>query len=69
MFCLVYVCSAAEGRRGFKKQGSFETPRYTDTQLDEVFAAKKSRFRVASGKENAKVIIFSQLLTNISLLY
>ncbi|XP_057431794.1 uncharacterized protein LOC130724549 isoform X2 [Lotus japonicus] len=46
--------NATEGRRGFKKQGSFETPRYTDTQLDEVFAAKKSRFRVASGKENAK---------------
>ena len=27
-------------------------------RVDEVFAAKKSKFKIASGKENAKVIMF-----------
>ncbi|KAH1249847.1 Transcription factor MYB93 [Glycine max] len=39
---------------GFKKSKLWKPPRYTDTQVDEVFAAKKSRFKIASGKENAK---------------
>ena len=43
---------------GFKKSKLWKPPRYTDTRVDEVFAAKKSRFKIASGKENAKVIMF-----------
>ncbi|KAK7396798.1 hypothetical protein VNO78_17957 [Psophocarpus tetragonolobus] len=39
---------------GFKKPGLWRAPRYTDTRVDEVFAAKKLRFKIASGKENAK---------------
>ncbi|KAL3029804.1 hypothetical protein AAZX31_03G185100 [Glycine max] len=39
---------------GFKKSKLWKPPRYTDTRVDEVFAAKKSRFKIASGKENAK---------------
>lgn len=62
---LIYVCSATEVDNGFKKPGLSRTPRYTDTRLDEVFAAKKSRFRFVSGKENAKVIIFAQFIPSI----
>lgn len=54
---MVYVCSATEVGNGFRKPGSFKPPRYTETRLDEVFTAKKSRFRVVSVKENAKVVI------------
>ena len=43
---------------GFKKTRLWKPPRYTDTRVDEVFAAKKPRFKIASGKENAKVIMF-----------
>ncbi|RDX97038.1 Protein downstream neighbor of Son [Mucuna pruriens] len=39
---------------GFKKMGLWRAPRYTDTRVDEVFVAKKPRFKIASGKENAK---------------
>ncbi|KAL2345333.1 hypothetical protein Fmac_006618 [Flemingia macrophylla] len=39
---------------GHKEKGVWKAPRYTDTRVDEVFAAKKPRFKVASGKENAK---------------
>ncbi|KAL2953863.1 hypothetical protein AAZX31_19G189600 [Glycine max] len=39
---------------GFKKTRLWKPPRYTDTRVDEVFAAKKPRFKIASGKENAK---------------
>lgn len=38
-----------------KKPELFRNPRYTDIRMDEVYAAKKSRFRTLSGKENAKV--------------
>ena len=38
----------------FKKPGLFRAPRYTDTRLDEVFAAKKPRFKIISGMENVK---------------
>jgi len=43
---------------GFKKSKLWKPPRYKDTRVDEVFAAKKSKFKIASGKENAKVIMF-----------
>ncbi|XP_019075288.2 uncharacterized protein LOC104877384 isoform X2 [Vitis vinifera] len=38
-----------------KKQDAFEVPRCIDTRMDGVFPAKKSRFRMLSGKENAKL--------------
>ncbi|XP_027914940.1 protein downstream neighbor of Son [Vigna unguiculata] len=41
---------------GLKRTGLWKPPRYTDTRVDEVFAAKKPRFKIASGKENAKEI-------------
>ncbi|XP_014494846.1 uncharacterized protein LOC106756781 [Vigna radiata var. radiata] len=39
---------------GLKRAGLWKPPRYTDTRVDEVFAAKKPRFKIASGKENEK---------------
>ncbi|KAI9153672.1 hypothetical protein LWI28_014816 [Acer negundo] len=39
---------------GIKKSESLRNPRYIDTRMDGVFPAKKSRFRMLSGKENAK---------------
>ncbi|XP_058739717.1 uncharacterized protein LOC131611901 [Vicia villosa] len=35
---------AAEVGNRFKKPGLFKAPRYNDTQLDDVFSAKKPRF-------------------------
>lgn len=46
--------NATEAGNGIKKSGMFRAPRYTGTRLDEVFAAKKPRFRTVSGKENVK---------------
>ncbi|KAL9332178.1 hypothetical protein ACSQ67_001788 [Phaseolus vulgaris] len=45
-----------EVSNGLKKTGLWRAPRYTDTRVDEVFAVKKPRFKIASGKENAKEI-------------
>ncbi|KAK7244751.1 hypothetical protein RIF29_39577 [Crotalaria pallida] len=39
---------------GFKNPGLSRTLRYTDTRVDEVFPAKKPRFKIFNGKENAK---------------
>ncbi|XP_061374534.1 uncharacterized protein LOC133316767, partial [Gastrolobium bilobum] len=39
-----------------KRPGLSKNPRYINTRLREVFPAKKSRFRILSGKENAKEI-------------
>ncbi|WVY89076.1 hypothetical protein V8G54_037926, partial (chloroplast) [Vigna mungo] len=39
---------------GLKTAGLWKPPRYTDTRVDEVFAAKKPRLKIASGKENEK---------------
>ncbi|KAK0584310.1 hypothetical protein LWI29_010987 [Acer saccharum] len=39
---------------GIKKSESLRNPRYIDTRMDGVFPAKKSRFGMLSGKENAK---------------
>lgn len=44
----------SEVDNGFRKTRLWRPPRYTDTRVDEVFAAKKPRFKAASGKENAK---------------
>lgn len=57
--CLIYVSSTTEVDNGFRKSGLSRSVRYTDTRVDEVFPAKKSRFRIVSGKENAKVIILA----------
>ncbi|XP_058734767.1 uncharacterized protein LOC131606588 isoform X2 [Vicia villosa] len=46
------------GSSKFKKPGLFKAPRYNDTQLDDVFSAKKPRFIGASGKENVKVNLY-----------
>jgi hypothetical protein len=56
---LIYVCSATEVDNRFKKPGLFRAPRYNDTRLDEVFAAKRPGFRFATGKENVKVSIYA----------
>jgi hypothetical protein len=40
---------------GLKKPEMSKNPRYIDTRMDEVFPVKKSRFKMLSGKENAKV--------------
>ncbi|BFG38415.1 hypothetical protein CerSpe_246890 [Prunus speciosa] len=46
--------STSEVENGLRKPELFRNPRYTDIRMDEVYAAKKSRFRTLSGKENAK---------------
>ncbi|XP_019456446.1 PREDICTED: protein downstream neighbor of Son-like isoform X2 [Lupinus angustifolius] len=54
---------------GFKKPGLSRTSRYTDTRVDELFPAKKSRFKTVSGKENAKENEFlekTSILKNLS---
>ncbi|KAL4606748.1 hypothetical protein ACB092_09G125900 [Castanea dentata] len=43
---------------GLKKPEISKNPRYIDTRMDEVFPVKKSRVRMLSGKENAKVNTF-----------
>ncbi|XLR38585.1 hypothetical protein S83_023245, partial [Arachis hypogaea] len=37
-----------------KRPGMLRSPKYTNKRVDEVFSAKKSKFGVVSGKENAK---------------
>ncbi|RYR55525.1 hypothetical protein Ahy_A06g030724 isoform A [Arachis hypogaea] len=44
-----------------KRLGLTGAPRYVETRVDGVFPAKKSRFRVVSGKDNAKVNRFPKL--------
>ncbi|CAK8562078.1 unnamed protein product [Lathyrus sativus] len=56
---------AAEMDNRLKKPGSFRAPRYNDTRLDDVFFAKKPRYRHAYGKENVKVSLHAQATTNI----
>ncbi|KAL5739832.1 hypothetical protein ACOSQ2_029012 [Xanthoceras sorbifolium] len=48
------TCNTIEVANGLKKSESSRNPRYIDTRMHEVFPAKKSRFRMLSGKENAK---------------
>ena len=44
-----------------RKPDASRTPRYINTRMDEVYPVKKSRLRMLSVKESAKVIIFSLL--------
>jgi hypothetical protein len=46
---------------GPRKPDASRTPRYIDTRMDEVYPVKKSRLRMLSVKDSAKVIIFSSL--------
>ncbi|KAM2893379.1 hypothetical protein FF1_008744 [Malus domestica] len=46
--------STNEAENGQKKQEPSRNPRYIDIRMDEVYPAKKSRFKILSGKENAK---------------
>ena len=64
---LIFICSTNEVDNVAKRPGLLKNPRYANTRVDEVFPAIKSRFRVVSGKENAKVIIFAKLMTPIQL--
>ncbi|GMY14383.1 protein downstream neighbor of son homolog isoform X1 [Fagus crenata] len=65
------VGTTNEVDNGLKKPEMSKNPRYIDTRMDEVFPVKKSRFKMLSGKENAKEnnsIEQSGSLKNISLL-
>ncbi|BAT86391.1 hypothetical protein LR48_Vigan03g293000 [Vigna angularis] len=53
---LADTAKTTEVSNGLKRTGLWKPPRYTDTRVDEVFAAKKPRFKIASGKENSKGI-------------
>ena len=55
---LVPVSDTNEVDNGLKKPEISKNPRYIDTRMDEVFPVKKSRVRMLSGKENAKVNTF-----------
>ncbi|XP_039039728.1 LOW QUALITY PROTEIN: protein downstream neighbor of Son-like [Hibiscus syriacus] len=46
--------ATSEMVNSFKKSDPPRNPRYIDTRMVEVFPAKKSRFKLVSGKENAK---------------
>ncbi|XP_062112345.1 uncharacterized protein LOC133823532 isoform X2 [Humulus lupulus] len=62
--------STSEGNNSLKKPELSRNPKYIDTRLDELYPAKKSRFRTASGKENAKDVLMEHpsSLKNLSLL-
>uniref|UniRef100_A0A803QIA1 Protein downstream neighbor of Son n=1 Tax=Cannabis sativa TaxID=3483 RepID=A0A803QIA1_CANSA len=62
--------SISEGSNSLKKPELSRNPKYIDTRLDELYPAKKSRFRMASGKENAKDVLMEQpsSLKNLALL-
>ncbi|OWM82612.1 hypothetical protein CDL15_Pgr002187 [Punica granatum] len=54
-----------------KKPGALKPPRYIDMRVDEVYPAKKSRFKMISAKENAKEnhsVEHNNTLRNISTL-
>ncbi|OMO95037.1 Donson [Corchorus capsularis] len=44
----------SEMENGLKKPDLPRNPRYIDTRMNEVYPAKKSRFKLLAGKENAK---------------
>lgn len=50
-----FTSDNSEVGNGLKKSELSRNPRYIDTRMDEVYPVKKSRFRMLSGKENAKV--------------
>ncbi|KAJ7971360.1 Protein downstream neighbor of Son [Quillaja saponaria] len=49
-----FLGSSNEVDNGTKRSELSRNPRYIDTRVNEVFPSKKSRFRMLSGKENAK---------------
>ncbi|XLU94723.1 hypothetical protein S245_009075 [Arachis hypogaea] len=53
-FWLIYVCSTNQMDNVDKRPGMLRSPKYTNKRVDEVFSARKSKFGVVSGKENAK---------------
>ncbi|RYR38907.1 hypothetical protein Ahy_A09g044213 [Arachis hypogaea] len=53
-FWLIYVCSTNQMDNVDKRPGMLRSPKYTNKCVDEVFLARKSKFGVVSGKENAK---------------
>jgi hypothetical protein len=54
-FCLFAFSDASAADNGLRKLELSRNLRYIDTYMDVVFPVKKSRFRMVSGKENAKV--------------
>ncbi|KAI9122037.1 hypothetical protein K1719_006726 [Acacia pycnantha] len=46
--------TSSDGDNGLKRPGLSRNPKFIDTRVDDVFPAKKSRFRMTSGKENTK---------------
>lgn len=56
--CLFSLFHNSEVNNGPKNVQLSRNPRYIDTRMDELYPAKKSRFRILPGKENAKVSIF-----------
>ncbi|CAN0879257.1 Protein downstream neighbor of son homolog [Linum grandiflorum] len=46
---------ASEGDNGVKKPDGFRNRKYTDTRLDELYPAKKSRLRMLNVKDNVKL--------------
>ena len=46
---------------GLRKPGASRTPKYINTRMDEVYPVKKSRLRMLSVNDSAKVIVFSRL--------
>lgn len=62
--------STDEVNNGPKNVQPSRNPRYIDTRMDELYPAKKSRFRILPGKENAKDVSMEQpsSLKNPSLL-
>jgi hypothetical protein len=54
-FCLFALSDANAADNGLRKPELSRNLRYIDTRMDEVFPVKKSRFRMVSGNENAKV--------------
>lgn len=64
---LIFICFNSALVNGFKKPGLLRNPKYIDTRMDEVFPVKKSRLRILSGKDNAKVsaLLLKILLQNV----
>jgi hypothetical protein len=60
-FCLFTISDTNEADNGLRKPELSRNLRYIDTRMDDVFPVKKSRFRMLSGKENAKVNTFPSI--------
>jgi len=60
-FCLFTLSDTSEADNGLRKPELSRNLRYIDTRMDDVFPVKKSRFRMLSGKEDAKVNTFPSI--------